>query len=113
MVHVEEYTPNVIEPSFGIDRILTAIYEHTYSVRAKEGDAPEEPPPKKGDTKDSAADVKPGVLAFPPEVANPNLSPSPNPNPNRARLPPELAPYKCKSPQISPDLPLSPPISLP
>ena len=24
------YTPNVIEPSFGIDRILTAVYEHTF-----------------------------------------------------------------------------------
>ena len=70
-MHVEKYTPNVIEPSFGIDRILTASYEHTYSVRAKEGDAPEEPPPKKGDKKDSATDAKPGVLAFPPEVANP------------------------------------------
>ena len=33
MQHVETFTPNVIEPSFGIDRILSAIYEHTFFVR--------------------------------------------------------------------------------
>jgi len=51
---VDIFTPNVIEPSFGIDRILTAIFEHTFYVREKgeEGDK-----------------VKPGVLAFPAEVA--------------------------------------------
>ena len=40
--------------SQGIDRILTAIFEHTFYVREKgeEGDK-----------------VKPGVLAFPAEVA--------------------------------------------
>ncbi|KAJ2797632.1 Glycine--tRNA ligase 1, mitochondrial, partial [Coemansia guatemalensis] len=32
--HVREYTPNVIEPSFGIGRILYALIEHSYSVRA-------------------------------------------------------------------------------
>ena len=31
-----EYTPNVIEPSFGIGRILYALLEHSYYVR--EGD---------------------------------------------------------------------------
>ena len=31
--HVEVFTPNVIEPSFGIDRILTGVYEHTFYVR--------------------------------------------------------------------------------
>jgi glycyl-tRNA synthetase len=34
--HVREYTPNVIEPSFGIGRILYALCEHVYWVR--EGD---------------------------------------------------------------------------
>ena len=44
----------MIEPSFGIDRILTAIFEHTFYVREK-GEEGEK--------------VKPGVLAFPAEVA--------------------------------------------
>lgn len=32
-----EYTPNVIEPSFGIGRILYALLEHTYWTRAVDG----------------------------------------------------------------------------
>ncbi|KAJ2824461.1 Glycine--tRNA ligase 1, mitochondrial [Coemansia erecta] len=32
--NVREYTPNVIEPSFGIGRILYALIEHSYNVRA-------------------------------------------------------------------------------
>jgi glycyl-tRNA synthetase len=35
-VHVEEITPSVIEPSFGIGRIMYAIFEHNFKVR--EGD---------------------------------------------------------------------------
>ncbi|KAI3653602.1 hypothetical protein MP228_001549 [Amoeboaphelidium protococcarum] len=35
-VHVLEYTPNVIEPSFGIGRILYSLLEHSWYVR--EGD---------------------------------------------------------------------------
>ncbi|KAJ3372376.1 Glycine--tRNA ligase 1, mitochondrial [Kappamyces sp. JEL0680] len=35
-INVLEYTPNVIEPSFGIGRILYALLEHSYYVR--EGD---------------------------------------------------------------------------
>ncbi len=31
--HTREYTPNVIEPSFGIGRIFTAVCEHNYWVR--------------------------------------------------------------------------------
>ncbi|KAI0018534.1 hypothetical protein F4780DRAFT_750627 [Xylariomycetidae sp. FL0641] len=31
--HVRDYTPNVIEPSFGIGRILYALCEHAYWVR--------------------------------------------------------------------------------
>lgn len=48
-VHVREFTPNVIEPSFGIGRIIYAIFEHSFYTRAE----------------DSAR----AVLAFPPLVA--------------------------------------------
>jgi glycyl-tRNA synthetase len=47
--HVREYTPNVIEPSFGIGRILYSLMEHVYWSR--EGDEAR------------------GVLSFPPSVA--------------------------------------------
>ncbi|RKP09310.1 glycyl-tRNA synthetase [Thamnocephalis sphaerospora] len=47
--HVREYTPNVIEPSFGIGRILYALMEHSYWTR--EGDEQR------------------GVLSFPTVVA--------------------------------------------
>ncbi|XP_072769650.1 glycine--tRNA ligase-like [Nerophis lumbriciformis] len=32
-LHVEEVVPNVIEPSFGIGRIMYTIFEHTFQVR--------------------------------------------------------------------------------
>lgn len=32
-VHVEEIVPNVIEPSFGIDRIIHTLLEHNYKIR--------------------------------------------------------------------------------
>lgn len=32
-VHVREYVPSVIEPSFGLGRILYAIFEHSFYVR--------------------------------------------------------------------------------
>ncbi len=35
--NVREYTPNVIEPSFGIGRILYSLIEHNYWNRASEG----------------------------------------------------------------------------
>jgi glycyl-tRNA synthetase len=35
--NTREYTPNVIEPSFGIGRILYALIEHNYWTRASEG----------------------------------------------------------------------------
>jgi glycyl-tRNA synthetase len=35
-VHVVDVTPSVIEPSFGVGRILYAILEHSFGVR--EGD---------------------------------------------------------------------------
>ena len=34
--HVEEITPSVIEPSFGVGRIMYAIFEHNFKIR--EGD---------------------------------------------------------------------------
>lgn len=36
LLTVEEVIPNVIEPSFGIGRIMYTIFEHTFQVR--EGD---------------------------------------------------------------------------
>lgn len=35
--HVREYTPNVIEPSFGIGRILYCLLEHSFWTRGVEG----------------------------------------------------------------------------
>merc|ERR1719362_571799 len=32
-IHVEEYVPSVVEPSFGIGRIMYAVFEHTYRKR--------------------------------------------------------------------------------
>merc|ERR1711973_1080392 len=34
--HVEKITPSVIEPSFGIGRIMYAIFEHNFSVRKED-----------------------------------------------------------------------------
>ncbi|VEU22509.1 DEKNAAC103507 [Brettanomyces naardenensis] len=48
-VHVREYIPNVIEPSFGIGRIIYCLYEHSFWTRPE----------------DSAR----AVLSFPPSVA--------------------------------------------
>ncbi|XP_072179026.1 glycine--tRNA ligase-like [Diadema setosum] len=35
-VHVEEFTPNVIEPSYGVGRILYSILEHNFKVREQD-----------------------------------------------------------------------------
>ncbi|OQR93363.1 glycyl-tRNA synthetase [Achlya hypogyna] len=48
-VSEEKFVPSVIEPSFGVGRILTAVFEHTFYAR--EGDE------------------KRGVMAFPPAIA--------------------------------------------
>ncbi|EGS20502.1 glycyl-tRNA synthetase-like protein [Thermochaetoides thermophila DSM 1495] len=50
--NIREYIPNVIEPSFGIGRILYSLIEHNYWTRASEG-----------------GDEARGVLSFPPAVA--------------------------------------------
>ncbi|CCF57905.1 hypothetical protein KAFR_0D02580 [Kazachstania africana CBS 2517] len=47
--HVREFVPNVIEPSFGIGRIIYAVFEHSFWNRPE--------------------DVARGVLSFPPLVA--------------------------------------------
>ena len=64
--HVETFTPNVIEPSFGIDRILSAIYEHTFFVREGAADEGADAGGKKSKDKKEA---KAGVLSLPAEVA--------------------------------------------
>ncbi|WYZ40078.1 hypothetical protein EsH8_IV_000419 [Colletotrichum jinshuiense] len=51
--NTREYTPNVIEPSFGIGRILYSLIEHVYWNRATE----------------DGGDEARGVLSFPPTVA--------------------------------------------
>ncbi|KAJ2450720.1 Glycine--tRNA ligase 1, mitochondrial, partial [Coemansia sp. RSA 2337] len=49
--HVREYTPNVIEPSFGVGRILYSLLEHSFNVRA-------------GDEQRSFFSFKPAVAPF-------------------------------------------------
>lgn len=51
--NVREYTPNVVEPSFGFGRILFALCEHNYWTRAA----------------DEGGDEARGVLSFPPAMA--------------------------------------------
>ena len=36
MVQVVKFTPSVIEPSFGVGRILHALLEHSFSVRKED-----------------------------------------------------------------------------
>ncbi|KAL3425477.1 glycyl-trna synthetase [Phlyctema vagabunda] len=50
--NTREFTPNVIEPSFGIGRIIYALIEHNYWTRGSDG-----------------GDEARGVLSFPPVVA--------------------------------------------
>lgn len=47
--NIREYTPNVIEPSFGLGRVLYAVLEHSFWTRPEATER--------------------GVLSFPPEVA--------------------------------------------
>lgn len=54
-IAVNSFTPGVIEPSFGIDRIFTAVMEHIYYARPKEEDS---------DDKQTR-----GVLAFAAKIA--------------------------------------------
>lgn len=60
----ENYTPSVIEPSFGIGRIIYALLEHAYWVRK---DAEEE---TAGSNKKADATALPrAVLSLPPQIA--------------------------------------------
>ncbi|KAL1886979.1 Glycine--tRNA ligase 1, mitochondrial [Ceratocystis pirilliformis] len=52
-IHTREYFPHVIEPSFGIGRIMYSLIEHSYWTRAA----------------DDGGDEARGVLSFPPIVA--------------------------------------------
>lgn len=36
VVHVEEITPSVVEPSFGIGRIMYALFEQSFRVREQD-----------------------------------------------------------------------------
>ncbi|KAI9908305.1 hypothetical protein PsorP6_004050 [Peronosclerospora sorghi] len=49
MVSEEKFVPSLIEPSFGIGRLLTAIFEHNFSTRG--------------------GDEKRGVMSFSPLIA--------------------------------------------
>lgn len=74
MVHTAKYTPNVIEPAFGIGRIFYSILEHTYYVRpAKAAPTPAE---KKAESKEDAEDAaaRRAVFALPPHLAPTKLS---------------------------------------
>jgi len=64
-IHTETYYPHVIEPAFGIGRILYAVLEHSYYEREEEGEKEK----KKDKGKQSKADVKRAVLGFKPVVA--------------------------------------------
>ena len=71
---VETFVPNVVEPSFGIDRILCAIYEHAFYARAEEKPAEAAPPKEEGGKKAKAPKKEEkgpvaGVLGLPAEIA--------------------------------------------
>ena len=53
--HTESYTPHVIEPSFGIDRVFTAVLEHSYYARDQDPEDKEK--------------INRGVLALTPDMA--------------------------------------------
>ena len=71
--HVEVFVPNVVEPSFGIDRILAAIYEHSFFAREDDKEvapaAPKEEGGKKKKEKKEEKGPVAGVLGFPAEIA--------------------------------------------
>lgn len=62
--NVRAFTPGVIEPSFGIDRIMFSVLEHVYFARPKDKKAEEDPEDKQ---------VR-GVLSFSPAIAPYKLS---------------------------------------
>jgi len=69
-ISTESFTPNVIEPSFGIDRILCALFEHCYSCREIEDEKPtEDKKAKKGKGASQKEKMKRHVLSFKPDIA--------------------------------------------
>jgi len=72
-LHTESFTPNVIEPSFGIDRILYALFEHAYHCREEEGEGEKEQAKdaekKKGKGTSQMEKMKRHVLEFKPDIA--------------------------------------------
>mmetsp|Transcript_5110 Transcript_5110/g.11953 ORF Transcript_5110/g.11953 Transcript_5110/m.11953 type:complete len:655 (+) Transcript_5110:73-2037(+) len=53
--NTESYIPSVVEPSFGVDRILFAMWEHAYYSRPAE--------------EEGKKTIVPGVLRLPPSIA--------------------------------------------
>lgn len=63
-ITAEKYTPSVIEPSFGIGRVLYCVFEHCFKRR--EDEMTEE---EKKDAKDKKKEEKRWYFNFPPSVA--------------------------------------------
>jgi len=76
MVYEEKFYPGVIEPSFGIGRIVYAVLEHAFSVRAEGDDEEEEGQGEAAGGKKAKKDIAKGmvklkrsVLSFKPAMA--------------------------------------------
>jgi glycyl-tRNA synthetase len=67
--HTREFTPNVIEPSFGIGRILYCLMEHVYWSREGADERGVSFPPALCAAARTVADSKSQVLSFPPIIA--------------------------------------------
>lgn len=79
--NIRDYTPNVIEPSFGIGRVLYAVLEHSFWTRPES--------------------VERGVLSFPPSIAPTSVLLVPlSSNPELLRLVPALS-SKLRALEIS------------
>ncbi|CCG83277.1 Putative glycyl-tRNA synthetase [Taphrina deformans PYCC 5710] len=79
--NIRDYTPNVIEPSFGIGRILYAVLEHSFWIRPESTER--------------------GVLSFPPSIAPTSVLLVPlSSNPDLLRLVPALS-SKLRALEIS------------
>ena len=77
-VYERKFLPSVIEPSFGIGRIMNAAFQHNFSVRKGDGEEEEDEEgkgdgkkkkKKKGKKKGKKDERKPCVLSFPPAIA--------------------------------------------
>lgn len=70
LVHTAKYTPNVIEPAFGVGRIFYSILEHTYYVRPGKEKAAAASSKPAGDDEDGRRTV----FALPAHLAPTKLS---------------------------------------